>query len=196
MNGTSGFQEVRLLSPDHHRIGSCTSNGINSETVSDTIPTLKLFPGTFSIPIILSFCLSGCSADLVVHNVKDTSVFNGIRVYSPANFKVTTTTLTRNCPAQTTQAIVQLPLGEPYDVTVNTSWFAKSEFSVLFNDAGLLKQVTVNSTPQLAETLTAMAALAKSIGEATKPGVSMAQADCGPVLSEKIDKVERLQVSP
>lgn len=177
-------------------MGFCTTNGLNSETVLATIPILKLLRGTFSIPIIFSFCLSGCSADLVVHNVKDTSVFNGIRVYSLANFKVTKTTQTRNCPAQTTQAIVQLPLGEPYDVTVKNSWFAKSEFSVLFNDAGLLKQVTVNSTPQLAETLTAMAALAKSIGEATKPGVGLAQANCGTVLSEKIDKVERLTISP
>ena len=148
------------------------------------------------LAIWLSLCVSACSADLVVHNVNDPTVFNGIRAFSPANFKVTKTTLTRDCPAQTTQTIVQLPLGEPYDVTVKTSWFAKSEFSVLFNDAGLLKQVTVNSTPQLADTLTAMAALAKSVGESTKPGVSLAQVDCGPVLSETIDKVDRLTVSP
>ncbi len=33
-----------LLPPDHHRIGSCTSNGINSEQV----------PGTFSVLTISS----------------------------------------------------------------------------------------------------------------------------------------------
>jgi hypothetical protein len=38
MNGTSGFQEVRSsISRSPHRIGSCTSNGLNSGTVHDTI---------------------------------------------------------------------------------------------------------------------------------------------------------------
>jgi hypothetical protein len=37
MNGTSGFREVRAALPDHPCIGSCTSNGLNSETVPDTI---------------------------------------------------------------------------------------------------------------------------------------------------------------
>jgi hypothetical protein len=190
MNGISGFREVRSSTP------RSSAYRLPREQRHQSGADFWHFLHTSLVVTGMLLCLSACSADLVVHNVKDTSVFNGIRVYSPANFKVTTTTLTSNCPPLTTQAIVQLPLGEPYDVTVNTSWFAKSEFSVLFNDAGLLKQVTVNSTPQLAETLTAMAALAKSIGEAAKPGVSMAQADCGTVLSEKIDKVERLQVSP
>lgn len=176
----------RFISSSLDHIGLHTAIRRESGKVADT----------FSILVILSLCLSACSADLIVHNVVNPNVFNGIRVHSPANFKVTKKTLTERCPAQTTQAIVQLPLGEPYDVTVKTSWFAKSEFSVLFNDAGLLKQVTVNSTPQLAETITAMAALAKSIGEATKPTVAIAQVDCGAVLSETIEKVERLAVTP
>jgi hypothetical protein len=38
MNGTSGFQEMRSsISRSPHRIGSCTSNGIDSGTVHDTI---------------------------------------------------------------------------------------------------------------------------------------------------------------
>jgi len=37
MNGTSGFQEVRSSTPDHPRIGCCTSNSLNSEQVLDTI---------------------------------------------------------------------------------------------------------------------------------------------------------------
>ena len=44
MNGTSGFQEVRSSTPDHQRIGSCTSNGIDSEKV----------PGSFSMLTISS----------------------------------------------------------------------------------------------------------------------------------------------
>ena len=42
MNGTSGFQEVRSSPPDHHRIGSCTSNGINSEKVSGNFFVLTI----------------------------------------------------------------------------------------------------------------------------------------------------------
>ena len=41
------------------------------------------------LAIWLSLCVSACSADLVVHNVNDPTVFNGIRAFSPANFKVT-----------------------------------------------------------------------------------------------------------
>jgi len=37
MNGTSVFQKVGLLPPDHYHRGSYTSNGINSEQVPGTI---------------------------------------------------------------------------------------------------------------------------------------------------------------
>src|SRR2546423_1561586 len=40
MNGTSGFQEMRSSPPDHQRIGSCTSNGLNSEKLPGTISSL------------------------------------------------------------------------------------------------------------------------------------------------------------
>ena len=44
MNGTSGFQARRSSTPDHHRIGSCTSNSIDSKQV----------PGIFSVLTISS----------------------------------------------------------------------------------------------------------------------------------------------
>ena len=44
MNGTLGFQEVQSSPPDHHRIHSCTSTGIDSEQV----------PGAFSVLTISS----------------------------------------------------------------------------------------------------------------------------------------------
>jgi hypothetical protein len=44
MNGTSGFQELRSSPPDHQRIGSCTSNGINLEKVAGTFPILTISP--------------------------------------------------------------------------------------------------------------------------------------------------------
>lgn len=40
MDGTSGFHEVRTSPPDHKYIGSCTSSGFSSETVSDTVSFL------------------------------------------------------------------------------------------------------------------------------------------------------------
>jgi hypothetical protein len=42
MNGTSGFQEVRSSPPDHLRIGSCTSNGLNSEQVTGILSVLTI----------------------------------------------------------------------------------------------------------------------------------------------------------
>ena len=144
--------------------------------------------------ILLS--LSACSADLVVQGAKDPAVFNGIRVYAPANFIVTQETLTEHCPPKSTQTIAQLPAGDPYDITVKTAWFAKSEFTVMFTDAGLLKEVSLNSTPQLAENLTAMAALAKAIGEVTKPVPTITRVDCGAVFSETIVKVVKFKLFP
>jgi hypothetical protein len=40
MNSTSGFQEVRSSPPDHQRIGSCTTNGINPVQVPGIFPVL------------------------------------------------------------------------------------------------------------------------------------------------------------
>ena len=41
MNGPSGFREVRSSSPDHHQIGCCTSNSLDSEQVPDTAPVSR-----------------------------------------------------------------------------------------------------------------------------------------------------------
>ena len=138
--------------------------------------------------------LSACSADLIVQRVNDPTVFKGIRVYTPESFIVTQETRTERCKPKSTQSIVQLPVGNPYDVTVKPAWFAKSEFTLMLHETGLLKEVTLNSTPQLAENLNAMATLAKSIGEAIKPSPSLTQEDCGNVLSETIVKVEKFKV--
>ncbi len=131
--------------------------------------------------------LSGCSADLVVHDVdaNNPKHFQGIRVYSPAMFKVTKEIASANsaaCPKKTIQTLVQLPFGDPYDVTVRTATFAKSEFAIMFSDAGLLHQVTLNSTPQLADNIKALAELTKALGEATKSAAVMGMAaNCGEV---------------
>ena len=140
--------------------------------------------------------LSACSADLIVQRANDPTVFKGIRVYTPQSFIVTVETRTKRCDPKFTQSLVQLPVGDPYDVTVKPAWFAKSEFKLMLTDTGLLKEVSLNSTPQLAENLTAMATLAKAIGEAIKPMPSLTQVDCGDVLSETIVKVDKFRLFP
>jgi len=42
MNGTSGFREVRSSTPDDQRIGSCTSNGLNSEQTPSPFSVLTI----------------------------------------------------------------------------------------------------------------------------------------------------------
>src|SRR5262245_44041695 len=99
---------------------------------------------------IIGLCQVACSADLVVKKA-DSSKFEGIRVYTLANYKVTKiiTSTTSSCPQQTVETIIPLP-ADAYDINVKTSWFAKSEFTVMLADNGTLKQVTLNSTPQTA----------------------------------------------
>ena len=41
MNGTSGFQEVRPLRPNHQRIASWTSDGINSYHATGALSVLS-----------------------------------------------------------------------------------------------------------------------------------------------------------
>ncbi len=145
--------------------------------------------------------LSACSANLVVQGVKDPTVFNGIRVYTPANFIVTheirTEIRSERCPNKYTVTIEQLPVGDPYDIKIETGWFAGSQFHLMLTDTGLLKEVTLNSTHQLAENLTAMATLAKAMSEAVRPvPPSIAREECGNVVSDTIVKVEKFRLFP
>ena len=66
----------------------------------------------------------------------------------------------------------------------------------MLTDTGLLKEVTLNYTPQLAENLTAMATLAKAIGEAIRPAPSLREVGCSEVLRERIVKVEKFNFIP
>lgn len=136
------------------------------------------------------FFLPGCSADLVVRNA-DGSMLQGIKVYSVANYKVTKTITSASCPAQTVVNIQQLPV-DPYYINVDPSWFAKSEFTVMLAENGTLKQVILNSTPQTAENLNAMASLVKAIGDAIpKPIGNFLATDCGAIM-ETIVLMDRL----
>jgi len=75
-----------------------------------------------------------------------------------------------------TENVVQflsLP-GKTYDVNVETgwAWFSKNEFSVTFYDSGALKQLTLNSDPQLDETIRSSATLVKELGSVVASAVA------------------------
>jgi hypothetical protein len=91
---------------------------------------------------------------------------DGVRVHTPAPFVVTkqVTLLDAKkvrCGEEKRREFVTLPLGESYALNIDTtwSWFAANEFSVELYESGSLKKVTLNSDPQLDETVEATAKL-------------------------------------
>ncbi len=106
----------------------------------------------FSVGFVV-IAIAGCASKLVVHSADNPGAIRGIRVRAPVSYVVTKEIKTEKCPAKTEESIVHLAVGEAYDVTFESAPFAKSEFSVSFSDTGVLKQVSLNSTPQAAETL-------------------------------------------
>jgi hypothetical protein len=63
--------------------------------------------------------------------------------------------------------------GAPYDLNIDTTWawFSRNEFSVSFSDTGTLKQVTLNSDPQIDETIQSTATLVKELGAVAALGL-------------------------
>ena len=126
---------------------------------------------------------------------QQTKRVKGIRIHEIVSYVVTKKIKTQKCPERIENSIVHLAVGPAYDINVEPSTFAKSEFSVQFFDTGVLKQVTLNSTPQVAETINAVANLAEKVGKiAAAPAAAFAAQDCGAVTSEIIESVRRLQV--
>jgi hypothetical protein len=137
--------------------------------------------------------LLGCSATLRTVPVTDPAVFHGIRVHALETYVVKKQIITKKCGPQTVESIAHLPLGRAYDVNFSGGWLASNQFSVSFADNGILKQVTLNSDPQLDESLAAAAALTERVAAAA--GVASAAA-CGATLSESILEVRPLVVKP
>jgi hypothetical protein len=112
--------------------------------------------------VALLFVSLGCTARL------SSTPGDGVRVNAPAPFVITKKVTVRDakkalCGQEIHRDFVTLPLGEAYALNIDTtwSWFAANEFSVEFNESGALKKVTLNSDPQVDETLTATAKLVK-----------------------------------
>src|SRR5882762_4029955 len=143
-----------------------------------------------SLCLLSLFLLSACSADLVVTGVKKSNLgdFHGIRVATPMVTLITkettfpTTTTPTACQKRTEESVEVLPLGEFYDVTMKTGGFAKGEFSLELDDSGFVKKVSLNSTPQAADTLRAMAELTKAVADLVgklRPTPLIQEANCG-----------------
>src|SRR5689334_9075791 len=148
--------------------------------------------------MILMACLlltTGCASYLKVYGVTNPQEFRGIRVHEAVSYVVTKKIKTEKCPERTEDNIIHLAVGPAYDINVEPSSFAKTEFSVQFSDTGVLKQVTMNSTPQVAETINAVANLAEKVGKiAGGAAAPAAAADCGGIISETIESTRRLNV--
>lgn len=69
------------------------------------------------------------------------------------------------CVREVTLEIVHLP-GAAYTLDVRPGLFAASEFSVTLHESGTLKQVTLNSDPQVDETLEGVGALGEKLAGA------------------------------
>lgn len=146
--------------------------------------------------IAITLFLIGCGSKLQIYNVdpKQPNQYQGIRVHEAVNYVVTKKIKTEKCPERTEDSIVALAVGAPYDINVEPGLFAKSEFSVQFSDSGALKQVTLNSTPQVAETINAVANLAEKVGKIAAAAAPVPAKDCGGVTAETIESVRRLQL--
>jgi hypothetical protein len=129
--------------------------------------------------VIAAFCLSalGCASDLRVYDASSNPA-KGIPLATPVLVKVTTQTtyevdpahtdFAKYCVSDTTEKYDVMPLGDRFFVTFDSAPPGKSEFSVDFNDSGLLKNVKLNSDPRVPETIEAGAKLVSSVAEVAK----------------------------
>lgn len=137
---------------------------------------------------------SSCASRLAVFDAStNPSSIKGIRVHQRMPYILTKEIETEKCPPKTEESIIHLPVGNPYDVNFEPAQLAKSEFTIMLGDDGGLKQVTLNSTPQIAETIKSIAELAE---KASKFAISAAgAAPCGAVLSERIIAARKLPIA-
>ena len=97
--------------------------------------------------------------------------------------------------ASCTENVVQflsLP-GDTYDLDIDAgwAWFSRNEFSVTLADNGTLKQVTLNSDPQIDETIQSTATLVKELGSLA--GSAAAARSAGPCPTKDVTTDESVQ---
>jgi hypothetical protein len=138
---------------------------------------------------------TGCSSSLVVSAAspkpgESFAPLKGVRVHQRVPYVITKEIKMQRC-TRTEDSIVHLAVGEPYDINFNGAAFAKSEFTVILTDDGGLKQVTLNSTPQLAETLKSLGELTEKVSGIIRPAFAP---ECGNLVSETIVSARRLEI--
>jgi hypothetical protein len=164
------------------------------------------------IPCLIIFAALGCSAKLKVYPPTPNS-FKGIRVHQSATYQITKEIIAekhgepdparrnepKNCKRIEATELIQLPTGETYDINFDGGWFSKNEFTVVFTDTGIVKQITLNSTPQVAETIKSAAELLGAVAKVAGPAVSAAAAPspayrqkCGEDLDTRIIEIKRI----
>ena len=139
---------------------------------------------------------TGCAARLSVYSAQDhPNEFRGIRVHTPVSYMIRKEIQTEKCPLRVEDEIIHLPIGEAYDINFTPALLGKNEFTVSFSENGMLKQVSLNSTPQVAEMIKALGELTEKFGAALKPSAKGGETACGPVISETITSVKRLKAT-
>jgi hypothetical protein len=155
--------------------------------------------------LALVAALSGCAAKLGVTRLPASGDPQGVVYRAPVSTVVImqkdsytgAPPVGQLCLQETTHEIMTLPLGDAYTVNIDNhfSWFAANEFSMSFSDQGVLKEVTLNSDPQVDETLTAAATLLKEVAAVTAaaPAAAMARAEgeeapgkCGSFVTSRV----------
>ena len=141
---------------------------------------------------LATLAVSGCASRLALFEAsKNPSEIRGIRVRQRVPYIITKQIDTEKCPRRIEESIAHLAVGNPYDINFEPAQLAKTEFTVILADDGGLKQVTLNSTPQIAETIKAVAELAE---KAAKLAVLAPPVDCGAVKSETILEARPLPI--
>ena len=153
-----------------------------------------------AVLVALAIGAAACSARL------SSRAGDGVRVRALAPYVVTkhVTLLDKAripCEEQRAREFLNLPAGEPYALNVDNrfAWFASNELTVGFYESGALKEVTLNSDPQVDETIEAGAKLAKetaslvtslAAASALAAGRDPDAASCGRFRDERIECVE------
>jgi len=98
--------------------------------------------------------ISGCASTLKVYDASNNEA-KGVPINVPQLMEVTTTTSYKVakgneqykdlCTPEVSSKLEFLPLGERYYITFDPATLGDGEFSVEFNDKGLVKSVTLNS---------------------------------------------------
>ena len=70
---------------------------------------------------------------------------------------------TGDCVREVSKQVVYLPGGESYELDFSRGVFASSQFTVQLNESGTLKQVSLNSDPQVDEAIAAVGGLVEKV---------------------------------